>query len=125
MKSGNQHLANGMELPNQDKIKTLGEKENYKFLGISEADTIKQVEIKKIKKEYLRGTRKLHETKLCWRNLIKRVNTLAVPLVRYTGPFLKWTIEEAQNNAIRTNHIKAGIDKTQQNSKYRLRGDRD
>ena len=30
-----------------------------------------------------------------------------------------------QNSAIRTNHIKARIDKTQQNSKYRLCGDRD
>ena len=29
----------------------LGEKENYKYLGILEADTIKQVEIKKKKKE--------------------------------------------------------------------------
>ena len=31
----------------------------------------------------------------------------------------------AQNNAIRTSHIKARIDKTQQNSKCRLCGDRD
>ena len=31
----------------------------------------------------------------------------------------------AQNNAIRTNYIKAGIDKTQQNSRCRLCGDRD
>ena len=31
----------------------------------------------------------------------------------------------AQDNAIRTNHIKAGIDKAQQNSKCRLCGDRD
>ena len=31
----------------------------------------------------------------------------------------------AQNNAVRTNHIKATIDKTQQNSKCRLCGDRD
>ena len=31
----------------------------------------------------------------------------------------------AQNNAIRTNHIKARIDKTQQNSKCRLCSDRD
>ena len=30
-----------------------------------------------------------------------------------------------KNNAIRTNHIKARIDKTQQNSKCRLCGDRD
>ena len=31
----------------------------------------------------------------------------------------------AQNNAVWTNHIKARIDKTQQNSKWRLYGDRD
>ena len=31
----------------------------------------------------------------------------------------------AQNSAIRTNHLKARIDKTQQNSKCRLCGDRD
>ena len=32
---------------------------------------------------------------------------------------------EAQDNAIRTNHIKLRIDKTQQISKFRLCGDRD
>ena len=31
----------------------------------------------------------------------------------------------AQNNPVRTNHIKARIDKTQQNSKCRLRSNRD
>ena len=65
---------NRMELPNQDKIRTLGEKETYKFLGILKANTIKQVEIKEIiEKEYFRRTRKLLETKLCSRNLIKRI----------------------------------------------------
>ena len=34
-------------------------------------------------------------------------------------------LRAAQNNAIRTNHIKSRIDKTQQNSKCRLWGDRD
>ena len=43
MKSGKQHLTDGMELPSQDKIRTLREKETYKYLGILEADTIKQV----------------------------------------------------------------------------------
>ena len=63
MKSGKQHLTDGMELPNQDKIRTLGEKKTYKYLGILEADTIKQVEMKdKILKKYLRRT--LLETKL-------------------------------------------------------------
>ena len=42
------------------------------------------------------------------------------------GNFLRETeslLIEAQDNAIRTNYIKAGIDKLQQNSKYRLCGD--
>ena len=34
-------------------------------------------------------------------------------------------LKAAPNNAIRTNHIKARIDKTQQNSKCTLCGDRD
>ena len=54
-----------MELPNQDKIRTLAENETNKYLGILEADTIKQVQMRdKIQKEYLRRTRKLLEKKL-------------------------------------------------------------
>ena len=65
-----------MELPNQEKFRTLGEKEIYKCLEILEADTIKQVEMQeKIKKEYIWRTRKLLETKLYTRNLIKGINT--------------------------------------------------
>ena len=95
MKSGKRHLTDGIELPNQDKIKTLAENETYKYLGILEADTIKQVEMKnKIQKESLQRTRKLHETKLSSRNLVKKINTWAVPLIRYSGPFLKWTRED-------------------------------
>ena len=37
----------------------------------------------------------------------------------------KLLLIEAQNNALRTNHVKAKIDNTQQNSKCRLCGDRD
>ena len=82
MKSDKRQLNDGMELPNKDKIKTLAENETYKYLGILEADTIKQAEMKeKIQKEYLRRTRKLLETKLNSRNLIKGINTWAVPRV--------------------------------------------
>ena len=44
-------MMEGMELLNQEKIRMLGEKETHKYLGILDADTIKQVEMKgKIKK---------------------------------------------------------------------------
>ena len=52
MKSGKWDLNEGMGLPNQDKIKTFGEKETYEYFGIFEGDTIKQVKTKdKIQKE--------------------------------------------------------------------------
>ena len=50
----------------------------------------------KKKKEYLRRTRKLPETKLSSRNLIKGMHTWAVTLVRYSGPILKLTRELKQ-----------------------------
>ena len=46
MKSGKRQLTDGMELPNKDKIKTLADKETYKYLAILEADTIKQAGMK-------------------------------------------------------------------------------
>ena len=103
MKSGKQYMTDGIEQPNHDRIRTLEENDTYKYLGILEADTIKQVQMRDlIRKEYLRRTRKLHETKLSSRNLIKEINTWAVPLVRYSGLFLNWTLEEIKQIDQRT-----------------------
>ena len=46
MKSGKGETTGGIEwkdLPNQERIRTLGEMENYKYVEILELDTIKQV----------------------------------------------------------------------------------
>ena len=49
-------MTEGIELPNLEKIKMLGEKETCKYLGILEADTIKQAKIKeKLKKKNTSG----------------------------------------------------------------------
>ena len=99
-------MTDGMELPNHDKIRTLGEKETYKYLGTLEANTIKHVDMKdKIHKEYLRRTRKLLKTKLSNRNLIKGINTWAVPLVRYSGPFLEWIRDKLKQMDQRTRKL--------------------
>ena len=106
MKSGKRHRTDGIELTNQDNIRTLGENDTNKYLGILEADTIKQVQMKdKIQKEYLRRTRKLLETKLSRRNLIKGINTWAIPHIRYSGPFLKWTRDELKQMDQRTRKL--------------------
>ena len=84
-------------------------KETYKYLGMLEADTIKQKEIKEIiKKEYLRRVSKLLETKLYSRNIFKGMNIWAAHLVRYLRPFLKWTREfkqmDQRTRKLITNH---------------------
>ena len=59
----------------------------------------------KIQKEYLWRTRKLLETKLCSRYLIKGINTWAVPLVRSSRPFLKWNRDRLKQMDQRTRKV--------------------
>ena len=47
-----------------------------------------------VRKEYLRRTRKVLQTKLFHRDIIKEINTYVVTLVRYSGLLLKWTRED-------------------------------
>ena len=106
LRSGKRLMTEGIELPNQEKISMLWEMETYKYLGILESGIIIQVEMKKKinKKEYLKRTRKLLETKLCSRNLIKRINAWAV-LVRYLRLFLKLTRKELKQMEQRTRKL--------------------
>ena len=77
MKSERRETAERIELPNQERIRTLGGKKN-KYLEILKTDTIKQAKIKE--KEKYHG--KLLETKFCSRNLYKGLNTLiASPVI--------------------------------------------
>ena len=94
IKNGRRQLTEGIELPNQERIRMFGEKETYNYLGILEVDDIKQAEMKgKNKKEHFRRTKTILEAKLSYRNLIKGINTWAI-LVRCSGLFLKRTMEE-------------------------------
>ena len=55
-------------------IRTLGKTETFKYLAILETHTIRRRFEKNIKKEYQRRRRKLLETKLHCRNIIKEIN---------------------------------------------------
>ena len=79
MKSGKSETTERKELRSQETMRTLREK-NYKYVGILEADTIKQTEMKeKVRKEYFRRTIKLLETNLCCRNFIKGIIPGQIP----------------------------------------------
>ena len=53
-------------------------------------------------KDELRRKRKFLETEVCSKNIIKEINTRAIALGRYSGPFLKWTRKELQQKEPRT-----------------------
>ena len=86
-------ITEEIELSDPERIRTLREKENCKYLGILEAYTTKQTK-KNRRKEFLRRIRKLFEIKFCSKNFIKEINTGAVSPLIYSEPFLKWTREE-------------------------------
>ena len=95
MRSGQRKITEGIELINQERIRTLGELQVMGNIGSDHYQISGDERKNKFKKnEYLRRTRKLLETKPCSRNLIKEINTWAVPLVRYSRLFLKWTREK-------------------------------
>ncbi len=54
MKKRKREITEEKQVRNKENIRTLEKKENYKYLGISEGDIIKEREIKeKIRKEFL------------------------------------------------------------------------
>ena len=90
MKSGKLQMKEGIELPNQEKSERLKKRKLTNTRNYWKRAQVNKWRWKKEKKlkEYLTRTRKLHETKLYSRNLIKRIITWAVPFLRYSGPFL-------------------------------------
>ena len=59
MKSEKQQIMEEIGLPNQQKIRPFGEKQNYRYLGLLDADTIRHAKIKEKKsKEYHRRMKK-------------------------------------------------------------------
>ena len=55
MKNGKQQNREGIKLPNQEKVRTLEEKETYKYFGILEGSPITQVEMREKIKKSLKG----------------------------------------------------------------------
>ena len=73
-------------------VKSIKERQSYKYVGVPEADEVMVNEMKdKVKKEYYRRVRKVLETKLNSGNDFKAINTWKVSVVRYSAVFLAWS----------------------------------
>ena len=65
LKRGKVVRCEGIEMPNNQVSKSLGEGEGYKYLGMLEADGVKHMEMKEnVTKEYYRRVRKILKSKL-------------------------------------------------------------
>ena len=106
MKRGKIIKSEGIELPNDEKIRSLKEDDSYRYLGILQSNEIQRKDMKeKVGKEYKRRVRKILETKLNGGNIIKAINIWAIPMLRYSASFLDWTISELQEMDRRTRKL--------------------
>ena len=87
-----------MKCEKREIMKEIELKENYSKLGLLEAVTIKQVEMNEKNKRLHQTSEKLLETKLCSRNLIKKINTWATPPRTILGTNLKMAERKTQTN---------------------------
>ena len=85
IKKGKRETIEGKELPNQESIR-YGIKRKLQIPGNIRRYIQANGQGGGSKKRYLRRTGKLHETKLCCRNLIKGMNSWTVSFVRKPMP---------------------------------------
>ena len=73
-------------------------KKGYKYLGVLEADVIKDKDMKgKIEREYARRVRKILKSKLNGMNSISAINSRAVSVVGYGVGIIKWKNGELEH----------------------------
>jgi hypothetical protein len=84
-------------------IKNLNKGEFYKYLGINQSNHIQHSIIKEnLEKQFYLRIKSILKSKLNGNNLIKAVNTYAVPLLTYSFGVIKWSKTNLQNINIQT-----------------------
>jgi hypothetical protein len=84
-------------------IKHLNKGEFYKYLGINQSNHIKHSIIKEnLEKQFYLRIKSILKSKLNSNNLIKAINTYAVPLLTYSFGVIKWSKTNLQNINIQT-----------------------
>ena len=111
----------GIEFPSGKVIKSLQKGGSYKYLGILVADKFLEEKITlNVSKEYIRRLRKVLKSKLHGGNLVRRVTTWTVSLLRYSAAFVSWRKSELQAIDRKTRklftlygslHPKSGVDR--------------
>ena len=97
MKRGRLEETSDMMLPNGGEIKAMGTDSQYRYLGVLEADTIRNAKVRTtVAEEYKHRLVRMLKSKLNAGNLFRAINTYAVAAVRYTAGIIRWTKEELE-----------------------------
>ena len=95
IKRGKVVESNGIDLPNNETIKSIHEENGYKYLGVMEANQVLSGQMKeRLRKEYKRRVKKILKSKLNGGSTITAINTWAVSMMRYAAPFVDWRKDE-------------------------------
>ena len=106
MKRGKLSEGVEVELPEGGEIHQIEDNEEYKYLGVLEADDIKHNKMKeKIYEEYKDRLKRILKSKLKSGNLFHAINTWAVSLYRYGAGIVQWTKDELKQIDRRTRKL--------------------
>ena len=84
-----------IRLPSREEIRELEIEETYKYLGIHQADEVKNNVVKeKTQSEYKKRLRMILKSKLSGFNQITAINIYASPIIAYTAGIVDWNKEE-------------------------------
>ncbi|XP_052755669.1 uncharacterized protein LOC113521769 [Galleria mellonella] len=91
IRAGSQHPYNNT-LESGEQITSLSEQEVYKYLGYNQALFINHKEIKlKLQQQFRHRLNAVLKTQLNSRNMIKAINTYAIPILTYSFGIINWT----------------------------------
>ena len=97
MKRGKMSKCKGIEIPSGELIKEIDTEGGYKYLGVLEADAIKDKKIKdNLKREYIRRVRNILKSKLNSKNVVNAINCRAISIIRYSAGIIKWNLSEVK-----------------------------
>lgn len=87
-------------------IEGMEEGEVYRYLGIAQARVIEETTTKlEIGAKYEQRVKQIARTKLNGKNMIKAINTYAIPLLSYTFGIIHWTATDINNIKRKTSKI--------------------
>ena len=89
--------AKNITLDTTTDIKDLKPEESYKCLEVTEGDGIQNSSMrKKIRKECFRRVRSILRSELNARNIIDAINSLTLPVVKYSFTVINWSLNKIE-----------------------------